>query len=276
MSNHDLSNFVLQWWVAGLFQRHRVSTKIELTYLGASTRDTGLMGLDPESREMENVYKLIPDENSTVRRNYLRTWCAQEEFWRSPNVWKVSFWWCTVPYWRGTLTILWSDEREGSRSTRWRQRSRGRNIDDWRRGCRRWSSPERTTKQMVWLPNHHSVTYRWPCWQQSQRRSYDGLIWRILKKNWYDVTSWWLRHFWDTNLIEIIKTVCKWRQRQHCLSQYSRRRSRRVYQYDLKNRVREHDKTWDPAKSERSGELIETHANWSKMNQDPGSHLMGW
>ena len=31
---------------------------------------------------------------------------------------------CTVPYWRGTLTILWSDEREGSRSTRWRQRSR--------------------------------------------------------------------------------------------------------------------------------------------------------
>ena len=51
------------------------------------------MGLDPESREMENVYKLIPDENSTVRRNYLRTWCAQEEeeFWRSPNVWKVSF-----------------------------------------------------------------------------------------------------------------------------------------------------------------------------------------
>ena len=124
MSNHDLSNFVLQWWVAGLFQRHRVSTKIELTYLGASTRDTGLMGLDPESREMENVYELIPDENSTVRRNYLRTWCAQEEFWRSPNVWKVSFWWCTVPYWRGTLTILWSDEREGSRSTRWRQRSR--------------------------------------------------------------------------------------------------------------------------------------------------------
>ena len=118
----------------------------------------------------------------------------------------------------------------------------GRNIDDWRRGCRRWSPPERTTKQMVWLPNHHSVTYRWPCWQQSQRRSYDGLIWRILKKkNWYDVTSWWLRHVWDTKLIEIIKTVCKWRQRQHCLSQYSRRRSRRVYQYDLKNRVREHD-----------------------------------
>ena len=39
---------------------------------------------------------------------------------------KVSFWWiwCTVPRWRGTLTILWSDEREGSRSTRWRQRSR--------------------------------------------------------------------------------------------------------------------------------------------------------
>ena len=93
MSNHDLSNFVLQWWVAGLFQRHRVSTKIELIYHGASTRDTGLMGLDPESREMENVYELIPDENSTVRRNYLRTWCAQEEeeFWRSPNVWKVNF-----------------------------------------------------------------------------------------------------------------------------------------------------------------------------------------
>ena len=65
--------------MAGLFQRHRVSTKIELTYLGASTRDTGLMGLDPESREMENVYELIPDENSTVRRNYLRTLCAQEE-----------------------------------------------------------------------------------------------------------------------------------------------------------------------------------------------------
>ena len=91
MSNHDLSNFVLQWWVAGLFQRHRVSTKIELTYLGASTRDTGLMGLDPESREMENVFKLILDDNSTVRRNYLRTWCAQEEFWRSPKCGKLVF-----------------------------------------------------------------------------------------------------------------------------------------------------------------------------------------
>ena len=31
------------------------------------------MGFDPESREMENVYELIPDEYFTVRRNYLRT-----------------------------------------------------------------------------------------------------------------------------------------------------------------------------------------------------------
>ena len=125
MSNHDLSNFVLQWWVAGLFQRHRVSTKIELTYLGASTRDTGLMGLDPESRVMENVYTLISDEYSTVRRNYLRTWCAQEKNSDEALMCgKLVFDECTVPYWRGTLTILWSDEREGSRSTRWRQRSR--------------------------------------------------------------------------------------------------------------------------------------------------------
>ena len=49
-----------------------------------------------------------------------------------------------------------------------------------------------------------------------------------------------------------------------------------VYANDLKKRVREHDKTWDPAKSEKSGELTETHANWSKTNQDPGSYLMGW
>ena len=118
MSNHDLSNFVLQWWVAGLFQRHRVSTKIELTYLGASTRDTGLMGLDPESREMENVYKLIPDENSTVRRNYLRTWCAQEEFWRSPNVWKVSFWWMhsTILTWYTNHSLKWWKRRKSFNS----------------------------------------------------------------------------------------------------------------------------------------------------------------
>ena len=51
----------------------------KLIYLGASTCDTGHMGFDPESRETENVYELIPDENSTVRRNYLRTLCAQEE-----------------------------------------------------------------------------------------------------------------------------------------------------------------------------------------------------
>ena len=45
----------------------------KLTYLGESTTyDTGHMGLVPESRETKNVYKMIFDEDSTVRRKLLR------------------------------------------------------------------------------------------------------------------------------------------------------------------------------------------------------------
>ena len=155
---------------------------------------------------------------------------------------KVSFWciWCTVPYWRGTLTILWSDEREGSRSTRWRQRSRS---PEHRR------LEERVSTMVTTRANDETdgLTTQSPLCHlpltMLTTESTKKLWWLDLEdtQNWYDVTSWWLRHVWDTKLIEIIKTVCKWRQRQHCLSQYSRRRSRRVYQYDLKNRVREHD-----------------------------------
>ena len=44
-----------------------------LTYLGESTiYDTGHMGLVPESRETKTVYKMIFDEDSTVRRKLLR------------------------------------------------------------------------------------------------------------------------------------------------------------------------------------------------------------
>ena len=46
----------------------------KLLYLGESTTcDTGYMGFDPESREVKTVYNVIFDEDSSVRRNNLRT-----------------------------------------------------------------------------------------------------------------------------------------------------------------------------------------------------------
>ena len=64
----------------------------KLTYLGESTTyDTGQMGLVPESRETKNVYKMIFDEDSTIRRKLLRTFDLYEKKKNSndcPLLWK--------------------------------------------------------------------------------------------------------------------------------------------------------------------------------------------
>ena len=52
----------------------------KLTYLGESTTyDTGQMGLVSESRETKKVYKMIFDEDSTVRRKLSRTFNLYEK-----------------------------------------------------------------------------------------------------------------------------------------------------------------------------------------------------
>ena len=157
---------------------------------------------------------------------------------------KVSFWWiwCTVPRWSGTLTILWSDEREGSRSTRWRQHSRDRPGTSTTGGEGVDDGHHPSERRNRWFD--YPITTLSPTVDHADNRIDDEamMAWFEGYSNKTDTTSPVDgSDMFETNLIEIIKTVCKWRQRQHCLSQYSRRRSRRVYQYDLKNRVREHD-----------------------------------
>ena len=69
----------------------------KLTYLGESTTyDTGQMDLVSESRETKNVYKMIFDEDSTVRRKLLRTIDLYRKKKNSndcPLLWKFSFQW---------------------------------------------------------------------------------------------------------------------------------------------------------------------------------------
>ena len=167
--------------------------------------------------------------------------CTGEEFWRSPNVWKVSFWWMhsTILTWYTNHSLKWWERRKSfnSMTSTFQEpgtsTTGGEGVDDGHHPSERrnrWFDYPITTLSPTVDHADNRVN------EEAMMAWFGGY-----SKNWYDVTSWWLRHVWDTKLIEIIKTVCKWRQRQHCLSQYSRRRSRRVYQYDLKNRVREHD-----------------------------------
>jgi hypothetical protein len=61
--------------VAGIEQTPGVNKGRKLIYLGESSScDVGYLGYDPESRTVKTVYNVVFDEDSTLRRNNLRTY----------------------------------------------------------------------------------------------------------------------------------------------------------------------------------------------------------